>query len=60
MPSLKKQQVIEEKKDHIEELLEEMVLDVVISLLRKRFVRDKVFPYHCYRMECEQRDDIPF
>ena len=66
MSSPKAEQAIEEKMDTIEEILEELVLDAVISvLLKKVSERNQVFakqyrPWKCYRTDCKQRDDIPF
>ena len=65
MPSPEVQQAIEEKMDTIEEILEELVLDAVISVLIKVSERNQVLakhyhPWKCYRADCKQRDDIPF
>jgi hypothetical protein len=65
MQSPQAEQAIEEKMDSIEEILEEIVLDTVISLLIKVCERNQVFAKHyrrcnCYRTDCKQRDDIPF
>lgn len=65
MPSLQSQQATEEKMETIEEVLEELVLDAVISVLIKISERSQVFakqyrPWKCYRTDCEKRDDIPF
>jgi hypothetical protein len=59
------EQAIEEKMDRIEEILEELVLDAVISVLIKASDRNQLFaknyrPWNCYRTDCNQRDDIPF
>ena len=65
MPSLETKQAIEEKMDTIEEVLEELVLDAIISVLLKISERNQVLvkqyrPWNCYRTDCEKRDDIPF
>ena len=65
MQSPQAEQVIEEKMDCIEEILEELVLDAVISVLVKVCERNQLFaknyrPCNCYRTDCKQRDDIPF
>ena len=65
MPSLETEQAIEEKMDTIEQILEELVLDALISVLIKVSERNQVFakhyrPWKCYRTDCENRDDIPF
>jgi hypothetical protein len=65
MPSPQAEQAIEEKMDTIEEILEELVLDAVISVLIKVSERNQVFakmyrPWKCYRTDCKQRDNIPF
>ena len=65
MPSLETQQAIEEKIDTIEEVLEELLLDAIISVLLKTSERNQVLvkqhrPWNCYRTDCDKRDDIPF
>jgi len=65
MPSIETQQAIEEKMDTIEEVLEELLLDAIISVLLKISERNQVLvkqyrPWNCYRTDCEKRDDIPF
>jgi hypothetical protein len=65
MPSLETQQATEEKMDTIEEVLEELLLDAIISVLLKISERNQVLvkqyrPWNCYRTDCEKRDDIPF
>ncbi len=65
MPSLQAEQAIEEKMDTIEEVLEELLLDAIISVLLKIFERNQVLvkqhrPWNCYRTDCDKRDDIPF
>ena len=65
MPSLETQQAIEEKMDTIEEMLEELLLDAIISVLIKISERNQVLakqhrPWKCYRTDCDKRDDIPF
>ena len=65
MTSLETQQAIEEKMDTIEEVLEELLLDAIISVLLKISERNQVLvkqyrPWKCYRTDCEKRDDIPF
>ena len=65
MPSLETQQATEEKMDTIEEVLEELLLDAIISILLKFSERNQVLvkqyrPWNCYRTDCEKRDDIPF
>ena len=65
MPSLESEQVIEEKLDTIEEILQQLVLDAIISALIKISERNEVFakqyrPWKCYRTDCDKRDDIPF
>lgn len=65
MPSPQAEQAIEEKMDRIEEILEEFVLDAIISVLIKVCDRNQLFAnLHrrktCYRTDCYQRDDIPF
>jgi methionyl-tRNA synthetase len=65
MPSLETEQAIEEKMDTIEELLEQHILDAVISVLIKITDRNELFvkqyrPWKCYRTDCDKRDDIPF
>ena len=59
------QQAILEKMDCIEEILEELVLDAVISVLLK--VSDEIQGLaknhrrlECYRTNCHQREDIQF
>ena len=51
--------------DTIEEVLEELLLDAIISVLLKISERNQVLvkqyrPWNCYRTDCEKRDDIPF
>jgi uncharacterized protein YjgD (DUF1641 family) len=65
MPSLEAEQAIEEKMDTIEELLEELLLDAIISVLLKISERNQMLvkqyrPWNCYRTDCNKRDDIPF
>ena len=65
MSSLQTEQAIEEKMDTIEEILEELLLDAIISALIKISERNEVFakqyrPWKCYRTNCDKRDDIPF
>ena len=65
MPSIETQQAIEEKIDTIEEVLEELLLDAIISVLLKISERNQVLvkqhrPWNCYRTDCDKRDDIPF
>ena len=65
MPSLETQQAIEEKMDTIEEVLEELLLDAIISVLLKISERNQVLvkqyrPWKCYRTDCQKRDEIPF
>ena len=65
MPSLETQQAIEEKMDTIEEVLEELLLDAIISVLLKISERNQVLvkqyrSWNCYHTDCEKRDDIPF
>ena len=65
MPSLETKQAIEEKMNTIEEVLEELLLDTIISVLLKISERNQVLvkqyrPWNCYRTDCEKRDDIPF
>ena len=65
MSSLQTEQAIEEKMDTIEEILEELLLDAIISVLIKISERNEVFakqyrPWKCYRTNCDKRDDIPF
>ena len=65
MPSLETQQAIEEKMDTIEEVLEELLLDAIISVLLKISERNQeLVKQHrsckCYRTDCDKRDDIPF
>ena len=65
MPSSQAEQAIEEKMDRIEEILEELVLDAIISVLIKVCDRNQLFAnlyrrQTCYRTDCNQRDDIPF
>ena len=65
MPSLETQQATEEKMDTIEEVLEELLLDAIISVLLKISERNQVLvkqyrPWNCYHTDCEKRDDIPF
>ncbi len=65
MPSLETQQAIEEKMDTIKDILEELLLDVIISVLIKISERNQVLvkqyrPWKCYRTDCDKRDDIPF
>ncbi len=65
MQSLQAEQAIEEKMDTIEEVLEELLLDAIISVLLKISERNQVLvkqhrPWNCYRTDCDKRDDIPF
>ena len=65
MPSIEAQQAIEEKMDTIEEVLEELLLDAIISVLLKISERNQVLvkqhrPWNCYHTDCDKRDDIPF
>ena len=65
MSSIETQQAIEEKMDTIEEVLEELLLDAIISVLLKISERNQVLvkqyrPWNCYRTDCDKRDDIPF
>ena len=65
MSSLQTEQAIEEKMDTIEEILEELLLDAIISVLIKISERNEMFakqyrPWKCYRTNCDKRDDIPF
>ena len=65
MPSLEAEQAIEEKMDTIEEVLEELLLDAIISVLLKISERNQVLvkqhrPWNCYRTDCDKHDDIPF
>ena len=65
MPSLEAEQAIEEKMDTIEEVLEELLLDAIISVLLKISERNQVLvkqyrPWKCYRTDCQKRDEIPF
>jgi hypothetical protein len=65
MSSPQAEQAIEEKMDSIEEILEELILDALIGVLKKVSERNQVFakqyqPWKCYRTDCKQRDDIPF
>ena len=65
MPSIETQHAIEEKMDTIEEVLEELLLDAIISVLLKISERNQVLvkqhrPWNCYRTDCDKRDDIPF
>ena len=51
--------------DTIEEVLEELLLDAIISVLLKISERNQVLvkqyrPWNCYHTDCEKRDDIPF
>jgi hypothetical protein len=51
--------------DTIEEVLEELLLDAIISVLLKISERNQVLvkqhrPWNCYRTDCDKRDDIPF
>ena len=65
MSSIETQQAIEEKMDTIEEVLQELLLDAIISVLLKISERNQVLvkqyrPWNCYHTDCEKRDDIPF
>ena len=65
MPSLETQQAIEEKMDTIEEILQELLLDAIISVVIKISERNPVLvkqhrPWKCYRTDCDKRDGIPF
>ncbi len=65
MPSLETEQAIEEKMDTIKDILEELLLDAIISVLIKTSERNQVLvkqyrPWKCYRTDCDKRDDIPF
>lgn len=62
MPSLQAEQAIEEKMDTIEEILEELVLDAIISLLIKvsehtQLLAKHYRPCNCNRTESLQLDD---
>jgi hypothetical protein len=65
MTSSQSEQIIKEKMQCIEEILEELVLDAVISVLLK--VSDEIQAlaknhqrWQCYRTSCNQREDIQF
>ena len=65
MPSLETQQAIEEKMDTIEEVLEELLLDDIISGLQKISERNQVLVKqyrlrNCYHTDCDKRGDILF
>ena len=65
MSSLLSQQIMEEKIGAIEEILEELILNMVISLLIKVLDRNELLArnyrqHKCYREDCKHRDDIPF
>ena len=51
MSSPQAEQAIEEKMDSIEEILEELVLDAVISVLIKVSERNQVFAKHVSPLE---------
>jgi hypothetical protein len=56
---------MEEKMGAIEEILEELILNMVISLLIKVSDRNELLArnyrqYKCYREDCKHRNDIPF
>jgi len=59
------EQAIKEKMETIEEILEETVLDVVISVLLKISDQIQVLAKNhqrldCYRTNCHQREDMKF
>lgn len=65
MTSPQPEQVIKEKMGTIEDILEELVLDVVISALLK--IADQIQELaknyqqcNCYRNNCNQRQDMKF
>ena len=65
MQSAQSEQVIKEKMESIEEILEEIILDAVISLLIKVSDQIQVLAknhrrWDCYRSNCQQREDIQF
>ena len=65
MPSLQAEQAIEEKMDRVEEILEELVLDAVISVLLNVLDRYQLFAknHHqcnCDRNDCNEHHDIRF
>jgi hypothetical protein len=65
MTSPSSEQAIKEKMECIDEILEEVVLDAVISVLLK--VSDQIQSltknhrrWDCYRSNCQQREDTQF
>jgi hypothetical protein len=65
MTSPQSEQAIKEKMETLEEILEEAVLDVVISVLLKVSDQIQVLTknhrrWDCYRSNCNQRQDMQF
>ncbi len=65
MSSPHSRKALEEKKETIEELLEQLILDTFICLLTKVSTQNQLLAEHnlswkCYHADCDQRDDIPF
>jgi hypothetical protein len=65
MTSPQSEQTVKEKMECIEEILEEVLLDAVISALLK--VSDQIQlltknhrRWDCYRSNCQQREDMQF
>lgn len=65
MTSPQSEQAAKEKMECIEDVLEELVLDAVISVLLK--VSDQIQGltknhrrWDCYRTNCQQREDMQF
>lgn len=61
MQLLETEDITEQKTGKIEELIEQLVLDMLLSVLAKicenqRQIRQSI----CYKTNCPMRDDIPF
>ena len=51
----------EQKLDRIETLLEQLALDTVLTILYRLTEKHKLLPTPiCYKVDCPQRDEIPF
>ena len=65
MSSIEAEQAVEEKMDTIEEILEVLLMDAIISVLikiseRTQDLAKQYRPWKCYRTDCDKRDNIPF
>jgi hypothetical protein len=65
MTSPQAQWAIKEKMERIKEILQELLLDALITALTKVVQHNQVSAkedqaWKCYRTDCDQRDNIPF